>query len=87
MRNILFSAEAFEQYLFWQQSDQNMLKKLNRLLVECMRTPSEGTGKPERLRGNLAGAWSRRITQEHRLVYRVSEEAVSVVSCRFHYEK
>lgn len=57
-----------------------------RLIREIQRTPFEGTGKPEPLRGNLSGYWSRRITQEHRLVYRVTDEAVIIVSCRGHYE-
>jgi len=87
MRNIVFSPESFEHYRYWQEQDKNILDKLNRLLQECQRTPFVGTGKPELLKGNLRGYWSRRITQEHRLLYRVDEFNVFVVSCWFHYEK
>ncbi len=86
MRNIVFSPDAFEQYRYWQENDKAGLKKLNQLLQECQRDPFKGTGKPEGLKGNLAGLWSRRITQEHRLVYRVDNDNVYVGSCRFHYE-
>lgn len=86
MRNIVFSPDAFEQYRYWQENDKARLKKLNQLLQECQRDPFKGTGKPEALKGNLAGRWSRRITQEHRLVYRVDADNVYVGSCRFHYE-
>lgn len=87
MRNVVFSPAAFEQYRYWQENDASILRKLNQLLQECMRDPFKGTGKPEALKGSLAGRWSRRITQEHRLVYRVDEYNVYVGSCRFHYEK
>ncbi|OWP64058.1 Txe/YoeB family addiction module toxin [Hymenobacter amundsenii] len=87
MRNVVFSPDAFEQYQYWQQTDKTALRKLNQLLKECQRMPFEGTGKPEGLRGQLAGLWSRRITQEHRLVYRVDDVNLFVVSCRYHYEK
>ncbi|RYZ81203.1 MAG: Txe/YoeB family addiction module toxin [Moraxellaceae bacterium] len=60
---------------------------MNQLIQECQRVPFKGTGKPEPLKGNLKGLWSRRITQEHRLLYRVDERNVFIVSCRFHYEK
>ncbi len=87
MRNVVFSPDAFEQYQYWQQTDKTALRKLNQLLKECQRTPFEGTGKPEGLRGQLAGLWSRRISQEHRLVYRVDDANLFIVSCRYHYEK
>lgn len=87
MRNISFSPDAFEQYQYWQQTDKTVLRKLNQLLKECQRTPFEGTGKPEGLKGQLAGFWSRRITQEHRLVYTANENTLSIISCRYHYEK
>ena len=86
MRNIVFSPDAFEQYRYWQEHDKAVLRKLNQLLQECQRDPFKGTGKPEALKGNLAGRWSRRITQEHRLVYRVDDNNVYVGSCQFHYE-
>lgn len=87
MRNVVFSSDAFEQYQYWQETDRKILQKLNQLLRECQRTPLVGTGKPEPLKGQLAGAWSRRITQEHRLVYEVDAQNVFVISCRYHYEK
>ncbi len=87
MRNVVFSSDAFEQYQHWQETDRKVLQKLNQLLRECQRTPFVGTGKPEPLKGQLAGAWSRRITQEHRLVYEVDAQNVFVISCRYHYEK
>ena len=87
MRNIIFSPDAFEQYRYWQENDQKTLLKLNQLLQECQRTPFLGTGKPEPLKGSLAGLWSRRISQEHRLVYEVDANNVFVTSCRYHYEK
>lgn len=87
MRNVVFSAKAFEQYRYWQENDQKTLLKLNQLLQECQRTPFVGTGKPEPLKGDLAGLWSRRITQEHRLLYEVDANNVFVTFCRYHYEK
>ena len=87
MRNVSFSPDAFEQYPYWQQTDTTVLRKLNQLLKECQRMPFEGTGKPEGLKGQLAGFWSRRITQEHRLVYKADADTLSIVSCRYHYKK
>lgn len=87
MRNVTFSAEAFEQYQYWQEADLKILRKLNQLLRECQRTPFLGTAKPEPLKGKLAGFWSRRLSHEHRLVYEVDAEGVFVVSCRYHYQK
>ena len=66
-----WEAAAWEDYLFWQETDKKILRKINELLKDCLRIPFEGKGKPESLRGNLSGAWSRRITYEHRLVYKV----------------
>ena len=86
MRNVVFSPDAFEHYQYWQENDKAVLRKLNQLLRECQRDPFTGTGKPEALRGNLAGRWSRRITQENRLVYRVDADNVYVGSCQFHYQ-
>lgn len=76
---------AWEDYLFWQKNDKQTLKKLNDLIKECMRTPFEGKGKPEGLKGDLSGYWSRRITDEHRLVYRVYSDRLHIIQCRFHY--
>lgn len=86
---IIFSAQAWDEYLYWQDEDRKVLERLNGLLKECMRDPFRGTGKPEPLGGNLSGWWSRRITGEHRLVYRVSgkgeAQALEVALCRYHY--
>ena len=83
--SIVFMTEAWEDYLYWQQNDKAMLKKINALIKECLRTPFEGTGKPEALKENLNGFWSRRINLEHRLVYKVENGAVYILQCRYHY--
>ena len=83
--NLLFTDEAWEDYCYWQQYDRKLLKKINALLKEIKCTPYEGTGKPEPLRYELQGAWSRRINQEHRLVYEVYDEQIYVLACRYHY--
>lgn len=82
---VVFSPLAWEQYLHWQSADRKALRKINELIKVCQRTPFDGIGKPEPLRGNLAGFWSRRITQEHRLVYRVKDGALEIAMCRYHY--
>jgi toxin YoeB len=84
-RLIEFTSEAWEDYLYWQSTDKQTLKKINQLLKDCQRTPFEGIGKPEPLRGELSGAWSRRINGEHRLVYVVSNDEIRVSACRYHY--
>jgi toxin YoeB len=83
--NLLFTDEAWEDYTYWQQYDKKLLKKINTLLKEIKRTPYEGTGKPEPLKYELQGCWSRRINQEHRLVYEVFDGQINVLACRFHY--
>ncbi|MBB5713586.1 Txe/YoeB family addiction module toxin [Sphingomonas aerophila] len=86
---LIFSERAWSQYLEWQGDDGRTLVKINELIRDCMRDPFRGIGKPEPLSGNLSGWWSRRITGEHRLVYRVSgsgeAKAVEVAQCRYHY--
>jgi toxin YoeB len=82
---LVFHEQAWEDYLHWQATDPKLLARLNGLIKECTRTPFNGTGKPEPLRGPLSGWWSRRITQEHRLVYRPSEGGLLIAQCRFHY--
>ena len=84
--NLLFTDEGWEDYIYWQQYDKKLLKKINSLLKEIKRTPYEGIGKPEPLKHELQGAWSRRINQEHRLVYEVFDEQINVMACRFHYK-
>jgi toxin YoeB len=78
-------SEAWEDYLHWQQNDKSVLKKINALIKESMRTPFEGNGKPEVLKENLKSFLSRRINLEHRLVYKVEEDAIYIVQCRYHY--
>jgi toxin-antitoxin system, toxin component, Txe/YoeB family len=82
---LTWSAEAWEDYLYWQDTDKKTVKKINELIRDASRTPFEGKGKPEPLKHNLAGFWSRRITTEHRLVYAVSDDALLIASCRYHY--
>jgi len=82
---IVFAEQAWNDYLHWQATDRTLLIKINELIKECTRTPFSGRGKPEPLRGSLSGWWSRRITQEHRLVYRIEGESLFVAQCRFHY--
>ncbi|MEU3446959.1 Txe/YoeB family addiction module toxin [Streptomyces thermolilacinus] len=81
----LFSATAWEQYVHWVNADPKILKKINRLIKDIERTPFEGIGKPEPLKGNLSGWWSRRITDEHRLVYRVRDDGIEIAQARYHY--
>lgn len=83
---IIFSKNAWEEYLTWQHENKKILKKINDLIREIQRTPYEGTGKPEALRYELSGFWSRRIDQEHRLVYKVSDNKIFIVACKLHYD-
>ena len=82
---ISFHEDAWEDYLYWQKTDRKLLQRLNSLLREALRTPYSGTGKPEPLRHVLSGCWSRRITEEHRLVYRIEGDCLVVLQCRYHY--
>ena len=86
MGNLLFTQQAWEDYLFWQQTDKKLLKRINALLKDIDRGGFEGLGKPELLKGDLSGFWSRRIDAEHRLVYRLGMDIVEIISCRGHYE-
>lgn len=80
----VFAERAWEDYLHWQAQDTKILNRLNMLIRECQRTPFSGAGKPEPLRGDLRDWWSRRITLEHRLVYRVEAESLLIAQCRYH---
>lgn len=82
---VTFSSQAWEDYLHWQKTDRKLLARVNDLIKEISRTPFEGSGKPEPLRHALVGYWSRRITDEHRLVYKVEGDAVLIAQARFHY--
>lgn len=85
-RVIQWDFDAWEDYLYWQGQNKRMLKRINQLVKDICRNPFEEIGKPESLRGNLTGFWSRRIDEEHRLVYAVEDSAVVVISCRGHYD-
>lgn len=82
---IKFSDPAWDDYLYWQTHDKATLKRINNLLRDIQRTPFEGIGKPEPLKHHLTGFWSRRIDEEHRLVYAVQDDTVLVAQCRYHY--
>ena len=84
-RALTFSDEAWEDYLYWQNTDRSMLRRIHQLIKEVRRSPYEGIGKPEPLKHQLAGWWSRRIDGEHRFVYRVTERAVEISNLRNHY--
>lgn len=84
-RKLTFSDEAWEDYLYWQDTDRSMVRRINQLIKEVRRNPYEGIGKPEPLKHQLAGWWSRRIDGEHRFLYRVTEQAVEISNLRNHY--
>jgi toxin YoeB len=84
---VTFSGKGWADYLYWQAQDRRILKRVNQLIEEISRNENEGIGKPEPLRHEWVGWWSRRITQEHRLIYRVSDGGVEIAACRFHYGK
>ena len=86
MKRIIFSKNAWEDYIYWQSEDRKILRKINILIRDIQSTPFEGKGKPEPLKYDLAGLWSRRIDREHRLVYRVEKSDVFIYSCRYHYD-
>lgn len=82
---LVFDPDAWDHLVYWQETDRAIVRRINGLIKECLRHPFEGTGKPEPLKGDYAGCWSRRINREHRLVYRVREGALEIVACRYHY--
>jgi toxin YoeB len=85
MRSVEFDPNGFEDLAWWIQQDRKTALRIVQLIKEIQRTPFEGTGKPEPLKHELKGCWSRRITQEHRLVYEVKGETIRILACRFHY--
>ena len=87
MKRIIFSLNSWEDYESWQSENKNMLRKINALIKDIQRTPYKGLGKPEPLKFDLAGFWSRRIDKEHRLVYQVIGDEILIYSCRYHYDK
>jgi len=84
---IIFSKNAWEDYTSWQTEDKKILKKINSLIKDIERTPYEGTGKPEPLKFDLAGFWSRRVDHAHRLVYRIEGNDLQIYACKYHYDK
>jgi toxin YoeB len=82
---LIFSDHAWDDYLFWQQTDKKILQRINALIKDTRRNPFEGIGKPEPLKHALSGYWSRRITDEHRFVYKVSEDVIEIALLRYHY--
>lgn len=82
---LIFSDEAWDDYLYWQKQDKRMTDRINKLIREIQREPFSGVGKPEALKHALSGYWSRRITDEHRIVYRVEEDGLLIAQLRFHY--
>tara|TARA_R110002072_G_scaffold235548_3_gene393177 strand:+ start:1535 stop:1792 length:258 start_codon:yes stop_codon:yes gene_type:complete len=83
---LCFVVESWEDYLYWQKTDKKMLGRINKLVKDILRSPYEGIGKPEPLKHKYRGFWSRRIDGEHRIIYRVSEDELWMVKCRFHYD-
>ena len=82
---LIFASEAWDDYLFWQQQDRKMVERINKLIKEIQREPFSGIGKPEPLKHALSGYWSRRINDEHRIVYKVEQDELWIVQLRYHY--
>lgn len=80
-----FTQKAYKQYKYWIDNDKTILKKINELIKETQKSPYEGKGKPEALKFNLTGCWSRRINQEHRLVYTIEDNKIIILQCKYHY--
>lgn len=83
--NKFFTDESWADYVFWQENDKRFIKRINELIKEIERSPFTGIGKPESLKHHLSGYWSRRINEEHRLIYRVEQDRMIILSCRYHY--
>ncbi|GAA6206528.1 MULTISPECIES: Txe/YoeB family addiction module toxin [Thalassotalea] len=84
-RQLAWTDEAWNDYVYWQGQNKKTLKRVNKLISDCQRSPFEGIGKPEPLKENLSGFWSRRIDETNRLVYTVSDSYLTIISCRYHY--
>jgi toxin YoeB len=84
---LVFTPAAWEDYLWFQEQDRKLLRRVNLLIRDSLRAPFEGIGKPEPLKANLTGYWSRRITDEHRLIYTATASELTIIACRFHYAK
>lgn len=84
---LTFSDDAWRDYVYWQTADRQILKRINQLIKDIQREPFDGIGKPEPLRFHLSGFWSRRINEEHRLIYAIENDAILIASCRYHYSE
>ena len=84
---LTFSGKSWDEYLYWQKTDKAILKRINSLIKDIQREPFEGIGKPEPLKHGLSGYWSRRINDEHRLVYKVADDQILIAQLRYHYEQ
>lgn len=84
--NVQWDADAWDEYCSWQERDKNVVKRINQLVKDIKRNPFVGIGKPEALKGNLRGFWSRRINDEHRIVYAIEDNVVIIISCKGHYD-
>ena len=82
---LVFTQDAWEDYLYWHKLDKKVFLNINKIIKECLRNPFSGTGKPEPLKFQLSGCWSRRITAEHRLVYQMKDDNLIIIQCRYHY--
>ena len=83
--NLVFADHAWEDYLYWQTTDKKIVKRINTLIKDIQRSPFEGIGKPEPLKHALSGYWSRRINDEHRLIYKIDSESIYIAQLRYHY--
>jgi toxin YoeB len=86
MRKLAWASQAWQDYLYWQSQDKKTLKRINRLIQDTLSNPFAGIGKPEPLRENLSGFWSRRIDETNRLVYVIDDDVLTIISCRYHYQ-
>jgi len=84
-KNLVFTTESWQDYTYWINQDKKTLNKINKLIADTLRSPFEGLGKPEPLKENYSGLWSRRIDEKNRFIYTVTDSAISIVGCRFHY--
>jgi toxin YoeB len=87
LRQLVWDQDAWNDYLYWQQTDKKRLQRINELIKDTLRSPFKGIGKPEPLKGNFSGCRSRRINDQHRLVYAVRDKRLHILQCRFHYDK
>jgi toxin YoeB len=85
MRKVVFEVDAFRDFVEWARVDRRLYQRIANLIVDTLRSPFSGLGKPEPLKHELRGYWSRRINNEHRLVYKVDDEAITIIACRYHY--